>query len=55
MHAALLTWLVFGPGEPEERIEEHDKIAGLPIPELEKLLRGAVWGPRIRALAEQGH
>lgn len=49
-HAMLFLWLIYGPGGPTDRLREHDGIAGLPASELEAILRGPVWDPRLRAL-----
>jgi len=51
-HAMLFHWFIYGPGESAERIREHDKVAGFGAPELERTLRGPIWDPRLRALAE---
>ena len=47
-HAALFLWMLEGPGSTHDRIKECDAVAELP--DLEQVLRGPIWGPRIVAV-----
>ncbi len=53
-HAVLYLWLIYGDGDPIERLPEHDRVAKLPVAELELVLRtDPVWVARVAKVLKE--